>query len=74
MNAKRTKPTRAALYLRTSTANGQTTKSQRHELNAVVKLEGWAVVKVCEDAGISGAKGRDQRPALDGMMQARCPA
>jgi DNA invertase Pin-like site-specific DNA recombinase len=31
---------------------------------------GWKVVKVYEDAGISGAKGRDQRPGLDAMMKA----
>src|SRR5712692_3218116 len=31
---------------------------------------GWEVVKVYEDAGISGAKGRDRRPGLDAMMKA----
>jgi DNA invertase Pin-like site-specific DNA recombinase len=31
---------------------------------------GWKVIKVYEDAGISGAKGRDQRPGLDAMMKA----
>ena len=30
----------------------------------------WKVIKVYEDAGISGAKGRDQRPGLDAMMKA----
>jgi hypothetical protein len=29
-----------------------------------------AVVKVYQDAGISGAKGRDKRPGLDAMMKA----
>ena len=28
---------------------------------------GWQVVQVYEDAGISGAKGRDKRPAFDGV-------
>jgi hypothetical protein len=28
------------------------------------------VVRVYEDAGISGAKGRDQRPGLDAMLKA----
>jgi Resolvase, N terminal domain len=31
---------------------------------------GWQVVRVFEDAGISGAKGRDKRPGLHAMMQA----
>jgi DNA invertase Pin-like site-specific DNA recombinase len=31
---------------------------------------GWKVIKVYADAGISGAKGRDQRPGLDAMMKA----
>jgi DNA invertase Pin-like site-specific DNA recombinase len=31
---------------------------------------GWKVVQVYQDAGISGAKGRDQRPGLDAMMKA----
>src|SRR5207245_5519853 len=31
---------------------------------------GWDVVRIYEDVGISGAKGRDKRPALDSMMRA----
>ena len=61
-------PTRAALYLRVSTHNGQTAENQRRELVAAAKRHGWLVVKVFEDAGISGAKGRDGRPGLDAMM------
>jgi DNA invertase Pin-like site-specific DNA recombinase len=34
------------------------------------KRSSWEVVKVYQDAGISGAKGRDQRPGLDAMMKA----
>src|SRR6266436_565203 len=45
-------------------------RNQRRELEAVAERSGWNVVKVCEDAGISGAKGRDQRPGLDAMMKA----
>jgi DNA invertase Pin-like site-specific DNA recombinase len=30
----------------------------------------WQIVKTYEDAGISGAKGRDKRPGLDAMMKA----
>ena len=70
MNAKRQMPKRVALYVRTSTANGQTTKNQERELQAVAKRHGWEVVAVYKDQGISGAKGRDKRPGLDGQMQA----
>jgi DNA invertase Pin-like site-specific DNA recombinase len=59
---------RVALYLRVSTSE-QTTKNQRRELEAVAARHGWDVVAVFEDAGISGAKGRDARPGLDAMMK-----
>ena len=59
--------TRVALYIRVST-NEQTTEHQQRELEAVAKARGWDVVKVYSDAGISGAKGRDKRPALDAML------
>jgi DNA invertase Pin-like site-specific DNA recombinase len=58
-----------AIYLRVSTSE-QTTANQRRELQAVAKRHGWSVVKVFEDAGISGAKGRNERPALDAMLKA----
>jgi len=35
----------------------------------VAERSGWKVVRVYEDAGISGAKGRDKRPGLDSMMK-----
>src|ERR1700692_3318156 len=60
---------RVAIYLRVSTSK-QDTDNQRRELEAVADRSGWKVVKVYEDAGISGAKGRDQRPGLDAMMKA----
>jgi len=56
---------KAALYLRVSTLNGQTTDNQRRELEAVAARLGHEIVEVYEDAGISGAKGRDKRPAFD---------
>src|SRR5258708_13865790 len=31
---------------------------------------GWQVVRVYEDAGIGGAKGRGKRPGLDALMKA----
>ena len=60
---------RVAIYLRVSTSK-QETSNQRSELEAVAKRSGWQVVKVYEDAGISGAKGRDQRPGLDALLKA----
>jgi DNA invertase Pin-like site-specific DNA recombinase len=58
-----------AIYLRVSTSKQETT-NQRRELEAVARRSGWQVVKVYEDAGISGAKGRDQRPGLDALLKA----
>jgi DNA invertase Pin-like site-specific DNA recombinase len=60
---------RVAIYLRVSTSK-QETSNQRRELEAVAKRSGWEIVKIYEDAGISGAKGRDKRPGLDAMMKA----
>jgi hypothetical protein len=60
---------RIALYIRVSTSK-QDTENQRRELEAVAGRSGWKIVKVYEDAGISGAKGRDPRPGLDAMMKA----
>jgi len=54
---------RAALYLRVST-DGQTTANQQAELEAVAKRSGWQVVEIYRDHGISGAKGRNGRPAF----------
>jgi len=59
---------RVGIYLRVST-NGQTTENQRRELEAVAARSGWQVVGIYEDAGISGAKGRDQRPGFDRMLK-----
>jgi DNA invertase Pin-like site-specific DNA recombinase len=61
-------PKRAAIYLRTSTT-GQHTENQRLELERIAERRGWTVAEVYEDFGISGAKGRDQRPALDQMLK-----
>ncbi|MBU7579470.1 MAG: recombinase family protein [Porphyrobacter sp.] len=60
---------RIALYTRVSTDN-QTTENQRRELIAVAERMGWEIVAEFEDQGISGAKGRDQRPAYDAMLKA----
>ena len=60
---------RIAIYLRVSTSK-QDTANQRRELELVAERSGWEIVNVYEDAGISGAKGRDKRPGLDAMMKA----
>lgn len=60
---------RVALYLRVSTGE-QTTANQRRELEAVAIKAGWNVVAVLEDAGISGAKGRQHRPGYDALLRA----
>jgi DNA invertase Pin-like site-specific DNA recombinase len=59
---------RAALYIRVST-DGQTVENQRQELQAVADRLGWTVVATFSDQGISGAKGRDQRPGFDQMLK-----
>jgi DNA invertase Pin-like site-specific DNA recombinase len=60
---------RIAIYLRVSTSK-QETNNQRRELEAVARRSGWKIVKIYEDAGISGAKGRDGRPGLDALLKA----
>jgi DNA invertase Pin-like site-specific DNA recombinase len=60
---------RVALYLRVSTGE-QTVENQKRELEAVAARHDWNVVEVFEDAGISGAKGRDKRPGLDRLLKA----
>ena len=67
MNAKRIR--RVALYVRVSTDH-QTIKNQERELEAVAERHGWTVVAIFKDQGISGAKGRDERPGLDKLLQA----
>jgi DNA invertase Pin-like site-specific DNA recombinase len=61
------KPKRVALYLRVSTSE-QTTRNQRRELHAVAERHGWEIVATYEDAGVSGANGRDKRPGFDQLM------
>ena len=60
---------RAAIYVRVSTGS-QTVENQLRELRAVAERHGWDIVAEFSDKGISGAKGRDQRPGLDSLLQA----
>jgi DNA invertase Pin-like site-specific DNA recombinase len=59
---------RAAIYLRVST-DEQTTENQRRQLLEVAELAKWNIVEIYEDAGISGTKGRDKRPAFDRLCK-----
>lgn len=58
---------RVGIYLRVSTRE-QTTENQRIELEQVARQRGWQIVDVYDDAGFSGAKGRDKRPGFDRLM------
>jgi DNA invertase Pin-like site-specific DNA recombinase len=60
---------RAVLYLRVSTLD-QTTANQERELRQVAERAGWEILHVYKDHGISGAKGRDKRPAFDALHKA----
>jgi DNA invertase Pin-like site-specific DNA recombinase len=59
---------RAALYVRVSTDH-QSVENHIRELRLVAERRGWQVAEVYRDAGISGAKGRDQRPGLDALLK-----
>jgi DNA invertase Pin-like site-specific DNA recombinase len=59
---------RAAIYARVST-DGQTTDNQLRELRLVAERNGWQIVQEYVDHGISGAKGREHRPAFDGLWK-----
>ena len=65
----KTRARRAALYARVSTG-GQTVENQLRELRSVAERHGWQIVAEFSDKGISGAKGREQRPGLDKLLEA----
>ena len=61
---------RVALYTRISTSDGQqTVENQLRDLRLAGERLGWDIVATFADEGISGAKGRDQRPGLDAMLK-----
>ena len=60
---------RAAIYARVSTRE-QTTDNQLIILREVAERAGWKIVAEFVDEGISGAKGRDQRPQFDALTKA----
>jgi DNA invertase Pin-like site-specific DNA recombinase len=59
---------RAVIYARVST-DKQTTENQLRELQQVIQRNGWELVKVYQDEGISGSKGRDGRPQFDSLLK-----
>jgi DNA invertase Pin-like site-specific DNA recombinase len=59
---------RAAIYARVSTAS-QTVENQIAELRDVANRNGWYVAIELTDNGISGSKGRDQRPAFNDLIR-----
>ena len=61
---------RASLYVRVST-DKQTVENQVARLTEVAKGRGWEIVATFNDAGISGAKERKDRPGLDQDAQRR---
>lgn len=60
---------RVALYARVSTNKDQSVETQLFALRDWAVARGHEVVAEYTDEGISGAKGRDKRPALDTMMK-----
>jgi DNA invertase Pin-like site-specific DNA recombinase len=60
---------RVGIYLRVSTSH-QSTDNQRLELERIAILRGWNIVDTYQDHGISGAKSRADRPALDALLKA----
>ncbi|MCV2360995.1 recombinase family protein [Paucibacter sp. TC2R-5] len=65
---KASKVLRVALYARVST-DKQSTENQLQELRAASERLGWAVADEFVDRGISGAKGRKDRPRLEALLK-----
>ena len=63
------KPKNVALYARVST-DGQSTENQLRELRAAIARHGWNIAAEYVDHGISGAKGRKDRPRFDALLHA----
>jgi DNA invertase Pin-like site-specific DNA recombinase len=61
-------PKRVCVYARVSKTS-QSVERQISELEKVAARNDWEIVDRYIDHGVSGAKGRDQRPELDRMMK-----
>src|SRR5437879_40702 len=62
------KTKRVAIYARVST-DAQSTDVQIVQLREVAERHGWTVVAEYVDQGVSGAKGREQRPQFDALLR-----
>jgi DNA invertase Pin-like site-specific DNA recombinase len=58
--------TRAAIYARVSTNNGQNPEMQLEEMRTYCKRRDWEIAGEYVDTGISGS--RERRPALDRLL------
>jgi DNA invertase Pin-like site-specific DNA recombinase len=63
------RPKRVAIYARVSTDH-QTTANQISALREVADRHGWEIIAEFIDKGISGAKGRADRPQFDALLKA----
>ena len=59
---------KVAIYVRVSAAS-HTTANQLDELGCIAARRDWTITKVYEAPSISGAEGRDQRPALYSLIK-----
>ena len=59
---------RVAIYARVST-DKQQTSNQVLVLEEIAERSGYNIIQIYEDKGISGSKGREDRPALNQMMK-----
>jgi DNA invertase Pin-like site-specific DNA recombinase len=58
---------RAGIYLRIAT--DQDAETQLGELETVAAYSDWEIVEVYRDAGVSGSKGREKRPAFNRLIK-----
>ena len=68
MNINGLQVRRVVIYARVSTQH-QSVSNQLLELRQTADRLGWKVIAELTDDGISGAKGRDQRPAFDRLFR-----
>ena len=68
MTIHHTRCRHAAIYARVSTSS-QTVENQITELREIATRNGWSIVAELSDIGVSGVKGRDQRPAFDELIR-----
>ena len=59
---------RVAIYARVST-DKQQTSNQVLVLKEIAERSGYNIIQIYEDKGISGSKGREDRPSLNQMMK-----